>query len=87
MANLKFIIHLLDVTFSGLWALVMVDLLPFIGSIPLLTSIDEWIKIAMGIAGFVYFIVRIFFFAQHQVVELKIKKEELEKLKNENAES
>lgn len=88
MPQVKFIIHLLDVTFSGLWALIVVDLMPFMGSIPVvqgtLDSIDSGIKVLMSFGGFIYFIVRTWFYAQHQIVELSIKKEELNKIRTEN---
>jgi hypothetical protein len=83
MPQFKTLIHLLDLTFSGLWALIVVDLLPFLGAIPFVQSVDTWIKLAMSFSGVVYFAVRI----RHQVVETKIKSEELRKLKKQNDEN
>lgn len=87
MAHLKYIIHLLDITFSGLWALIMVDLMPSIGHNSLLSSVDGWIKVAMSIAGFFYFVIRIFFFAQNQLLELQIKKKAFDKMHKEEKDS
>lgn len=86
MPNLKLIFNFLDVTFSSFWALIMVDILPFMHTIPVLKSVDETIKLLMSFAGLVYFAFRIFFYSRHQTLDMNIKKEELKKLKRENDE-
>ncbi len=82
MATIKFLWNILDGFFLSIWGLTIIDVLKLAeGGY---SSIDNWIKTLMALAGLIYFIITIPHKIKIQRLDRKLKKEQIEKLEIEN---
>ena len=82
MATIKFLWNILDGFFLSIWGLTIIDVLKLADGG--YSSIDNWIKTLMALAGLIYFVITIPHKIKIQRLDRKLKKEQIEKLEIEN---
>jgi len=83
MATIKLLLNMLDYFFLSIWGLTIIDILK-IADGGTYSSLDNWIKTLMALAGLIYFLITIPHKIRMQKLERKEKQEQIEKLEIEN---
>ncbi len=86
MATIKLFWNILDVFFLSIWGLTIIDILKMAEG-NYYANLDNWIKTLMALAGLIYFLITIPHKIKMQRLDRKMKKEEIEKLEQENIKS
>lgn len=84
MQSIKQFIITLDYIVAGLWGFTLIDLFAIISTGTVLSSVDNIIKVLFALVGLIYTILRMHHFFLKSKIDREIRKEELEKLHNEN---
>jgi hypothetical protein len=74
MNNIKEVLNCLDVFFSVVWGVTVIDLIPSISMGYVFTSVDNVIKIAFSLVGLVYALCRLIFYvikSQQEIIKMK----------------
>ena len=83
MATIKLLLNMLDIFFLSICGLTIIDILK-IADGGTYSSLDNWIKTLMALAGLIYFLITIPHKIRMQNLERKEKQEQIEKLEIEN---
>lgn len=83
MAELKIFFKIVNWMFVSMWGLTVIDLINA-ANVNFYSSIDNWIKTLMAIAGLIYFLVSIPHKLKKQKLDREKLQKEIEKLENEN---
>lgn len=88
MDNIKTFANILDAFFLTIWGFNMIEFATVLFSSSKIVDgfsfIDGITKQGLGIAGFVYFVLRIYNYYHNSRLDREIKKEDLKKKKKEN---
>ena len=83
MATIRLLWNIFDIFFLSVWGLTIIDILKLADGNSY-AGLDDWIKTLMALAGLIYFLITIPHKVKMQRLERKHKKEQIEKLENEN---
>lgn len=83
MAELKIFFKIVNWMFVSMWGLTVIDLINA-ANVNFYSSIDNWIKTLMAIAGLIYFLVSIPHKLKKQKLDREKLQKEIDKLENEN---
>lgn len=88
MDTIKTVINIFDAFFLAVWGINMIEfatvLFSSFGLVNRITFLDGITKQGLGLAGFIYFILRIHHYYHNSRLDREIKKEELRKKQKEN---
>lgn len=88
MNNIKAVVKILDAFFLAVWGFNMIEFATVLfsssGIMDGFSFLDGITKQGLGIAGFIYFIVRIHHYYHNSRLDREIKKENLKKMQKEN---
>ena len=88
MVSIKAIVNIFDAFFLAVWGFNMIEFATVLfsssGLMDGITFLDGITKQGLGLAGFIYFILRIHHYYHNSRLDREIKKEELRKKQKEN---